>query len=366
MTCVLDAVRVGQLAGQRLQPGGAAGGQNQVMAARGQRLSEGGADAGGGAGDQGGGRVDGGMQRSRVGQPAPSYVRGMWSRVRFVTRLPGQARTPVFLRGWHPRPGVLIMRTMMVAGNWKMHGSRAMAESLAADVAAGRPGTVDVVVFPPYPYLDALCRAHGTQLPCGAQDVSEHGDEGAFTGEVSAAMLRDVGCAWVLVGHSERRQYHGERQRAGRAQVRRRARGRAPARCCASARPWSSARPDAPRRCWPRSSPRCIEAHGIAAFAQAVVAYEPVWAIGTGRTATPQQAQQAHAFIRSQLAREDAKIAGLTRLLYGGSVKPSNAAELFAQADVDGGLIGGASLKATDFLAICAAAHQARGAAETN
>ena len=257
------------------------------------------------------------------------------------------------------------MRTMMVAGNWKMHGSRAMAESLAADVAAGRPGTVDVVVFPPYPYLDALCRAHGTQLPCGAQDVSEHGDEGAFTGEVSAAMLRDVGCAWVLVGHSERRQYHGE----DNARVARKfgvvlEAGLQPMLCIGETLEQREAgRTEAVLAA---QLAAVIEAHGIAAFAQAVVAYEPVWAIGTGLTATPRQAQQAHAFIRSQLAREDAKIAGLTRLLYGGSVKPSNAAELFAQADVDGGLIGGASLKATDFLAICAAAHHARGAAETH
>jgi len=257
------------------------------------------------------------------------------------------------------------MRTMMVAGNWKMHGSRRMAESLAADVAEGRPDAVDVVLFPPFPYLDALCRAHGADLPCGAQDVSEHPGEGAFTGEVSAAMLRDVGCAWALVGHSERRQYHGE----DNALVARKfgavlEAGLTPMLCIGETLDQREAGDT--EAVLAAQLAAVVEAHGIAVFEHAVVAYEPVWAIGTGRTATPGQAQQAHAFIRSQLASEDAKIARMTRLLYGGSVKPSNAAELFAEADVDGGLIGGASLKANDFLAICAAAQHARGAAETD
>jgi triosephosphate isomerase len=257
------------------------------------------------------------------------------------------------------------MRKLMVAGNWKMHGSTEMATELAAAVVAGRPASIDVAVFPPYPYLSGLCAAHGDALPCGAQDVSEHAEEGAYTGEVSAAMLRDVGCAWALVGHSERRQYHGESS----ALVARKfgavlAAGLRPMLCIGETLEQREGGQTEEVLAGQLSA--VIDAHGIGAFEQAVVAYEPVWAIGTGRTATPQQAQQAHAFIRSQLAKEDAKIAGLTRLLYGGSVKPSNAAELFAQADVDGGLIGGASLKANDFLAICAAAHQARGAAETN
>jgi triosephosphate isomerase (TIM) len=257
------------------------------------------------------------------------------------------------------------MRNMLVAGNWKMHGSTAMAVELAAAVVAGRPASVEVAVFPPFPYVSDLCRAHGAALPCGAQDVSEHAGEGAFTGEVSAAMLRDVGCAWALVGHSERRQYHGESnalvaRKFGAA----REAGLKPMLCIGETlEQGESGRTE---RVLAEQLSAVIEAHGMAAFESAVIAYEPVWAIGTGRTATPQQAQQAHAFIRSQLAKENAKIAGLTRLLYGGSVKPSNAAELFAEADVDGGLIGGASLKADDFLAICAAAHQARGASETN
>jgi triosephosphate isomerase (TIM) len=257
------------------------------------------------------------------------------------------------------------MRKMLVAGNWKMHGSREMATELTAAVAAGRPASIDVAVFPPFPYLPALCDAHRDRLPCGAQDVSEHAGEGAFTGEVSAAMLRDVGCTWALVGHSERRQYHGE----GNALVARKFRavleaGLRPMLCIGET--LEQRESDRTEKVLAEQLAAVIAVNGIAAFEQAVVAYEPVWAIGTGKTASPDQVQHAHAFIRSQLAKEDAKIAGLTRLLYGGSVKPSNAAELFAQADVDGGLIGGASLKATDFLAICAAAHQARGAAETN
>ena len=256
------------------------------------------------------------------------------------------------------------MRKMLVAGNWKMHGSRAMAAELAAAVAAGRPDGIDVAVFPPFPYLAMLGQAHGQDLPCGAQDLSEHAGEGAFTGEVSAGMLRDVGCTWALVGHSERRQYHGE----DNARIARKfgvalEAGLRPMLCVGETLEQREA--DRTEQVLAEQLGAVVSAHGIDAFEHAVVAYEPVWAIGTGRTATPQQVQHAHAFIRSQLAKEGAKIAGLTRLLYGGSVKPSNAAELFAQADVDGGLIGGASLKATDFLAICAAAHQARGAAET-
>jgi triosephosphate isomerase len=222
-----------------------------------------------------------------------------------------------------------------------------------------------VAVFPPFPYLATLCDTHGQALPCGAQDLSEHAGEGAFTGEVSAAMLRDVGCAWGLIGHSERRQYHGESNAlvARKFGVALQA-GLRPMLCVGET--LEQREDDRTEQVLAEQLDAVVAAHGIEAFEQAVIAYEPVWAIGTGRTATPQQVQHAHAFIRSQLAKEDAKIAGLTRLLYGGSVKPSNAAELFAQADVDGGLIGGASLKATDFLAICAAAHQARGAAETN
>jgi triosephosphate isomerase len=236
------------------------------------------------------------------------------------------------------------MRKKLVAGNWKMHGSRSMAATLVADVAAALPAGVDVAVCPPFPYIAELVARHaGSGLGFGGQDVSSHEGQGAWTGEVSATMLRDVGCGLALVGHSERRQYHGESDalvaaKFGAAQ----AAGLVPVLCVGESLDEHTA-----------GETEAVIARQLGA----VVAYEPVWAIGTGKTATPAQAQGVHAFIRSQLAGGDAKIAGLTRILYGGSVKPANAAELFAQVDVDGGLIGGASLTATDFLAICEAAR---------
>jgi triosephosphate isomerase len=249
------------------------------------------------------------------------------------------------------------MRTKLVAGNWKMHGSRAMAAALVAEIAAALPPGVDVAVCPPFPYITELAVRHADSgLGFGAQDVSGHQEQGAYTGEVSAAMLADVGCRYVLVGHSERRQYHheGDAEVAAKFGVARGA-GLVPILCIGETADEHAAGQTG--AVVARQLGAVVAAHGIAAFAQAVVAYEPIWAIGTGKTATAAQAQAVHALIRSQLAKEDAKIAGLTRILYGGSVKPSNAAELFAQTDVDGGLIGGASLTGSDFLAICDAAR---------
>jgi triosephosphate isomerase len=256
-------------------------------------------------------------------------------------------------------------RRMLVAGNWKMHGSRAMASALVAEIAAQRPADIDVAVFPAYPYLADLCDTHSDALGIGGQDVSAHVEAGAWTGEVSASMLADIGCRWTLVGHSERRQYHAENNACVAdkfaAAV---AAGLIPVLCVGET--LDDREHERTEQVLAEQLSAVIETNGIAAFEQAVVAYEPVWAIGTGRTASPEQAQQAHAFLRSHLAAEDAKIAQLTRLLYGGSVKPSNAAELFARTDVDGGLIGGASLTANDFLAICAAAQGTQDAAEPN
>ena len=238
-----------------------------------------------------------------------------------------------------------------------MHGSRSMAASLVDDVAAGKPDSVDVVVFPPFPYIaEMVARQHDAGLGVGAQDVSEHDGQGAYTGEVSAAMLADIGAEWALVGHSERRQYHGESDElVARKFAAARAGGLTPILCVGE----TLAQRDAGQTqlVVARQLQAVVALNGIASFDTAVIAYEPIWAIGTGRTATPELAQQVHAFIRSQLEREDVMIARLTRLLYGGSVKAANAAELFAQADVDGGLIGGASLAASDFLGICAAAQ---------
>jgi triosephosphate isomerase len=249
------------------------------------------------------------------------------------------------------------MRKKLVAGNWKMHGSRSMAEALVGEIAAARPTDVDVLVLPPFPYLHGLAqRCAESGVGIGAQDVSEHEGQGAYTGEVSAAMLADVGAQWTLVGHSERRQYHGESSElVARKFAAARAGGLTPILCVGETLAQREA--GETEAVVAAQLQAVLALNGIGSFDTAVIAYEPVWAIGTGRTATPEQAQQVHAFIRSQLAKEDAMIAGLTRLLYGGSVKAANAAELFAQPDVDGGLIGGASLVASDFLGICAAAR---------
>jgi triosephosphate isomerase len=249
------------------------------------------------------------------------------------------------------------MRKKLVAANWKMHGSRSMAAALCGELAAAGLGNIDVVICPPFPYLGevaAVCTEAG--IGVGAQDLSEHEGQGAYTGEVSAAMLADCGAQWVLAGHSERRQYHGESDAlVARKFAAARAGGLTPILCVGETLAQREA--GETEAVVARQLQAVLDACGIAAFDTAVISYEPVWAIGTGRTATPEQVQQVHAFIRSQLHKEDAMIARLTRLLYGGSVKAANAAELFAQSDVDGGLIGGASLIASDFLGICAAAY---------
>lgn len=248
------------------------------------------------------------------------------------------------------------MRRKLVAGNWKMHGSAASAAELVRAVLAGLPGEVEVAVFPPFVYVAGLAAAHsGAAIGFGVQDVSEHA-QGAYTGEVAAGMARDVGCRYALVGHSERRQYHAEsdaRVAAKFAQAQ--AAGLIPVLCVGETLEQREA--GQTEAVVGAQIAAVVEACGVAAFADAVVAYEPVWAIGTGRTATAEQAQAMHAFIRSQIAVHDGRLANSLRILYGGSVKPANAAELFAQVDVDGGLIGGASLVADDFLKICGAAR---------
>ena len=247
------------------------------------------------------------------------------------------------------------MRRRIVAGNWKLHGTRAFATALVGEIAADLPGGVELVILPPLPYLgDLIEDFEGTSLAFGAQDVSSN-EKGAYTGEVSASMLVDVGARYGLVGHSERRQYHHESS----ALVAR----KFMAAIHAGLRPMLCVG----ERLEERESGRTeaviasqlqpvLDLAGVAAFAGAVVAYEPVWAIGTGLTASPEQAQAVHAFIRGEVAAHDATIAGSLPILYGGSVKPDNAAELFSQPDVDGGLVGGASLVAAEFNGIIAAA----------
>lgn len=250
------------------------------------------------------------------------------------------------------------MRKKLVAANWKMHGSRSMAAGLMDEIVKADPAEgVDVLILPPYPYLAQLVDQYGTSgVAFGAQDVSEHQGPGAYTGEVSAQMAADVGCRWALVGHSERRHHHGEsNEKVARKFAAVLAAGLTPVLCVGETLEQREAGEtiDVIRQ----QLYAVLALNGISPFDTAVISYEPVWAIGTGKTASPGQAQEVHAFIRSHLAQEDAMIARLTRLLYGGSVKAANAAELFAQPDVDGGLIGGASLVASEFLAICNAAR---------
>jgi triosephosphate isomerase len=249
------------------------------------------------------------------------------------------------------------MRRKLVAGNWKMHTTRASAMELVRAIAGAKIGGADVAVFPPYVYLPELIAANrGSALAFGAQDVSEHA-QGAYTGEVSAPMLKDIGATHVLIGHSERRQYHDESNTCVAAKfAQAQGAGLIPVLCVGETLAQRDA--GATESVIAAQLDAVLERSGVGALATAVVAYEPVWAIGTGRTATPAQAQAVHAFIRSKFAGLDGTISSSLRILYGGSVKAANAAELFAQADVDGGLIGGASLIADDFLAICAAAQR--------
>lgn len=248
------------------------------------------------------------------------------------------------------------MRRRIVAGNWKLHGDREFAfDLLDAVVAAAAPAGMERIILPPLPYLGELVARYGGRgLEFGAQDVSAN-EKGAYTGEVSAAMLKDVGARYGLVGHSERRQHHGESSElvarkffaAGKA-------GLTPILCIGETlserehgqTEWRLQEQLAP----------LLARGGAAAFDGVIVAYEPVWAIGTGKTASPEQAQAVHAFIRGEISACDARIASSLPILYGGSVKADNAAALFSQPDVDGGLVGGASLVAADFLAIVNAA----------
>ena len=245
------------------------------------------------------------------------------------------------------------VRRKLVVGNWKMHGSRAANEPLLAAIGQGRPYGCDVAVCAPFPYLAEVALAFaGGDLRWGAQDCSAH-EHGAYTGEVSAAMLAEFGCRYAIVGHSERRQYHheGDQLVADKAKAAL-ARGVTPIVCVGESL--------AQREAGDTESvvKRQLSAviHTLAHCAgEIVVAYEPVWAIGTGRTATPEQAQAVHAVLRTQLQAATAH-AERMKILYGGSVKPDNARALFAQPDVDGALVGGASLKAEEFIAICRAA----------
>lgn len=245
------------------------------------------------------------------------------------------------------------MRRKLVVGNWKMHGSRPANAELLAALMAGRPYAADVAVCVPHVFLsETAATLAGTDLRWGAQDVSEH-EQGAYTGEVSAAMLAECGCRYAIVGHSERRAYHAESDAvvARKAQAAL-ARGVTPIVCVGET---LEQRDGGETEAVVKRQLSAVIHQLTHCASEIVVAYEPVWAIGTGRTATPEQAQAVHAVLRAQLQAATGR--GQTmRILYGGSVKADNAATLFAQPDIDGGLIGGASLKAADFIAICRAA----------
>ncbi|MGB6450172.1 MAG: triose-phosphate isomerase [Steroidobacteraceae bacterium] len=252
-------------------------------------------------------------------------------------------------------------RISIIAGNWKMHGSRAENSSLIEAIAAQFPSEPRAVciVCPPFVYLQEVARLlRDAEIPVelGAQDVCAEA-QGAYTGEVSAAMLKDAGCGYVIVGHSERRAGYGEGdQLVARKFAAAQAKGLTPILCVGEQ--LSEREAGRTREVVSRQLDAVLELCRVEAFTRAVIAYEPCWAIGTGRNATPEQAEEVHRFIRDRIGARNAKIAVEARILYGGSVKAGNAEELFTQPDVDGGLIGGASLKAEEFLAILAAARR--------
>lgn len=250
------------------------------------------------------------------------------------------------------------MRTGLVIGNWKMHGSTVEVEALLSGVLAGVGdlSTVEVGVCPPFVYLtQAANLLNGSSVRLGAQNCSL-AEQGAHTGEVSTAMLADLGCRSVLIGHSERRSLYGETDESVVSKIEQvLVQNLQPVLCVGE----SLAQREAgdTLAVVQTQLDAVLNAFSAAQLQDLVVAYEPVWAIGTGHTATPEQAQEVHAQLRARLAEKEADLGAATRILYGGSVKASNANELFAQQDIDGGLIGGASLKADEFLAICQAAQ---------
>ena len=251
------------------------------------------------------------------------------------------------------------MRQQLVAGNWKMNSSLDSVTALVEGIKAGLDAvtTAEMVVCPPYVYIPTVAALiDGASISLGAQDVSDQ-ESGAYTGEVAPAMLTDVGCKYAIVGHSERRSIYGESDAftASKFAAARKA-GLVPILCVGEL--LEEREQGITEQVVSRQLDAVIDLEGVGALADAVIAYEPVWAIGTGKTASPDQAQEVHAFIRGKLAALDAAVADKVQILYGGSMNAANAAELLAMADIDGGLIGGASLKPADFLAIGTAANR--------
>jgi triosephosphate isomerase (TIM) len=250
------------------------------------------------------------------------------------------------------------MRQPLVAGNWKMNGSLEGVRALLAGIKAGIATVTkaEVAVCPPAVFIpEAQGALQGTPIAWGGQDLSIHAS-GAYTGEIAGSMLRDFGCKYVIIGHSERRTYHGEGDVlvAQKFQAAVQA-GLIPIFCVGET--LEQREQGITDEVVGRQLDAVIGAGGATLLGKGVIAYEPVWAIGTGRTATPDQAQNVHSFIRSRIVAQDAAVGQAIRILYGGSMKTDNAADLMARPDIDGGLIGGASLKSTDFLGICMAAN---------
>ena len=248
------------------------------------------------------------------------------------------------------------MRRPLVAGNWKMNGSLESIRFLLDGIKRGIPevSNAEVVVCPPSVFIPETEKLlSGTKIGWGGQDLSSE-TAGAYSGEVSAAMLLDFGCQYVIVGHSERRTYHGESDALiAKKFARTKAAGLVPILCVGET--LEDFEGGLTEAAVARQVDAVIELEGIGALADGVIAYEPVWAIGTGKTATPEQAQQVHAFIRGRIAAQSSEVAEGVRIIYGGSMKPENAKELMGKPDIDKGLIDGAALKAEDFLAICVA-----------
>ena len=248
------------------------------------------------------------------------------------------------------------MRQAMVAGNWKMNGSSQSVSELMSGISKG-VGSVsaEVVVCPPFLYIPSVADSiadSGVKL--GAQNLCDQ-DSGAYTGEVSGPMLADIGCDYVIIGHSERRAMYGETDEVTAVKYAAALKNNLKPIFCIG-ETLEEREQGITEDVVARQLNAILDTAGVATLANAVLAYEPVWAIGTGKTASPEQAQEVHAFIRTKIANLDAAVAEGLRLLYGGSMNPGNAAELCSQPDIDGGLIGGASLKADDFLVICNAA----------
>jgi triosephosphate isomerase len=246
----------------------------------------------------------------------------------------------------------ILSRRPIVAGNWKMNGNKSLVSLLEDKLAQEDLSHLDVVVCPPFPYLGLF----GNTISLGGQNMSMY-DSGAHTGEVSASMLQETGCSYVILGHSERRADHAETNEIVALKVDKAlTAGLTPILCVGET---EEIRDGGNLFAFLAEQIDAVEQQiGILQFAHIVLAYEPIWAIGTGKTASPEQAQEVHQFLREHLAKKNSDIAAKINILYGGSVKGSNAKELFSQKDVDGGLIGGASLNPEDFLSICLAAKQ--------